>query len=446
MSTLRFTPAARPLHPMLVTLLAGCAALACYACMYAFRKPFAAATFGGTEFVGVDYKVWLVVAQVLGYMTSKFIGIRVIGELDHSRRARLLLLLIGAAWLALLGFALVPAPWNIPFLFLNGLPLGMVWGVVFSYLEGRRTTEAMGAILASSFIFASGVVKMVGKSLLLAGVSDFWMPFLTGAIFVLPLVVAVWLLERIPEPDAADRAARSERRGLNAEERRAFIARFLPGLVLAIACYVALTVVRDFRDNFEAELFADLGYGNSATVFAQIETPIAIAVLLLTAGLMLVRDNLRGLMTMHALMLAGLATAGLSTLAFQAGTLAPLWWLGLVGFGLYLAYVPFNCVFFERLIATFRVAGNVGFLMYLADAFGYLGSVTVLLVKEFADLQLSWTGFFAEAVLRLAMFGSLALVGSALYFHYKTRRVGLGPPLPEATAGRPGPTLRSRPT
>jgi hypothetical protein len=138
-------------------------------------------------------------------------------------------------------------------------------------------------------------------------------------------------------------------------------------------------------------------------------------------------------MVLHGLMLSGLLTTGVATLAFQAGALAPLWWLGLVGFGLYLAYVPFNCVFFERLIATFRVAGNVGFLMYLADAFGYLGSVTVLLVREFADLQLSWTQFFAAAVLHLATFGSIALVGSALYFRLKLRRaLRADLPLPHA--------------
>jgi Family of unknown function (DUF5690) len=427
------TPRSRTLHPLLITLLAGGAALATYACMYAFRKPFAVATFDGRSLAGVDYKVWLVVAQILGYMCSKFIGIRVIGELDARHRARLLLALIGSAWLALLGFALIPAPWNIPCLLLNGLPLGMVWGLVFSYLEGRRATEAMGAILASSFIFASGMVKTVGKAWLLAGVSEFWMPFLTGAVFALPLIAAVWLLERVPAPDAADRAARHERRPMDRDERRAFVARFLPGLVLAIVCYVALTAVRDFRDNFEAELFADLGYGNRAALFTQLETPIAIAVLLLTAALMLVRDNLRGLMVLHGLMLAGLLTAGAATLAFQAGMLAPLWWLGLVGFGLYLAYVPFNCVFFERLIATFRIAGNVGFLMYLADAFGYLGSVMVLLVREFADLHLSWTQFFATAVLDLATFGSIALVGSALYFRLKIRRARRADlPLPQA--------------
>lgn len=409
------------------TLLAGGAALLAYASMYAFRKPFAAASFDGLQWLGMDYKVWLVVAQILGYMCSKFIGIGVIGGLRRERRAPLLLLLIGSAWLALLGFALVPAPWNTPFLFLNGLPLGMVWGLVFSYLEGRRTTEAMGAILASSFIMASGVVKSVGKALLLAGVGEFWMPFLTGLLFVAPLGLALRLLERVPEPDAADRAARSERTPMTRRERLAFVRRFLPGLALMIGCYVALTVVRDFRDNFEAELFADLGYGNSAGVFALIETPVAVAVLALTAGLTWFRDNLRGLMALHALMFAGLAVAGLSTCAFRAGALPPLWWLALVGFGLYLAYVPFNCVFYERLIATFRVAGNVGFLMYLSDAFGYLGSVGVLLAKELSDLQLSWTQFFAQIVLVLSVAGGACLLASAGYFHRLAARGAKAP-------------------
>jgi len=412
-----------------VTLLAGGAALMAYASMYAFRKPFAAASFHGQQWLEVDYKVWLVVAQILGYMCSKFIGIGVIGGLRRDRRAPLMLLLIGSAWLALLGFALVPAPWNIGFLFLNGLPLGMVWGLVFSYLEGRRTTEAMGAILASSFIMASGIVKSVGKWLLLAGVDEFWMPFLTGLLFVPPLLIALRLLERVPEPDAADRAARSERLPMDRAERRAFVRRFLPGLALMIGCYVALTVVRDFRDNFEAELFADLGYGNNAGVFALIETPVALAVLALTAGLTWFRDNLRGLMALHGLMFAGLLTAGLATLAFRAGALPPLWWLALVGFGLYLAYVPFNCVFFERLIATFRVAGNVGFLMYLSDAFGYLGSVAVLLAKEFSGIQLSWTQFFAQIVLALSALGGACLLASAVYFHHRASRRAPAPAL-----------------
>lgn len=409
-------------HRAAVTLFAGGAALSTYACMYAFRKPFAAASFDGHAWLGVDLKIWLVIAQVLGYMCSKFIGVRVIGELRRERRQWLLLGLITAAWLALLGFAVVPAPWNVPFLFLNGLPLGKVWGLVFSYLEGRRATEAMGAILASSFIVASGVVKSVGKWLLLQQVDPFWMPFVCGLLFMPLLVVSVRMLERIPDPDADDRRERTERGPMDRAARRAFVRRFLPGLVLMVLCYVALTVVRDIRDNFEAELFRDLGYGGSAAVFAAVETPVAFAVLALTAGLTWFRDNLRGLMVLHGMILAGLLSAGLATLAFRAGWLPPLGWMGLVGFGLYLAYVPFNCVFYERLIATFRVAGNVGFLMYLSDAFGYLGSVLVLLVREFAAVELSWVQFFGEVVVNLAVLGGACVIASALYFHRKATR------------------------
>ncbi|MFX8554498.1 DUF5690 family protein, partial [Acinetobacter baumannii] len=75
-----------------------------------------------------------------------------------------ILFLLFAAWLTLFCFAVVPVPYNFIFMFLNGLPLGMIWGLVFSYLEGRTFTDLMGAILATSFIFASGFAKFVGKT------------------------------------------------------------------------------------------------------------------------------------------------------------------------------------------------------------------------------------------------------------------------------------------
>jgi len=62
------------------------------------------------------------------------------------------MLLIIIAWLVLLLFALIPFPYNFWVLFFNGLPLGFIWGIVFSFLEGRRYTEVLGAMMASSFI------------------------------------------------------------------------------------------------------------------------------------------------------------------------------------------------------------------------------------------------------------------------------------------------------
>ena len=55
------------------------AAFGAYFCMYAVRKPFAAATWEG-ELWGVDLKIVLVIAQVIGYALSKLLGIRLVPE------------------------------------------------------------------------------------------------------------------------------------------------------------------------------------------------------------------------------------------------------------------------------------------------------------------------------------------------------------------------------
>lgn len=57
--------------------------------------------------------------------------VKVVAEHAGDRRARLILSLVGASWVALLGFALLPARFGPLCLFLNGLPLGMIWGFVF---------------------------------------------------------------------------------------------------------------------------------------------------------------------------------------------------------------------------------------------------------------------------------------------------------------------------
>lgn len=223
--------------------------------MYAFRKPFTATGYEDVQDLwGLKFKSAIVIAQVLGYTLSKFIGIKVVSEMGRNSRGLAILALVGVAQLALVGFAVVPVELKFLFLFLNGIPLGMVWGLVFSFLEGRRYTEVMGAGLCTSFIFASGFVKTVGKSLMLMGVPEFWMPAATGLVFALPMVFFVWMLGRLPHPNAEDVALRTERLPMNSAQRKAFFGKFAFGLVTLILFYTALTAFRDFRDNFMAEL------------------------------------------------------------------------------------------------------------------------------------------------------------------------------------------------
>jgi len=113
-------------------------------------------------------------------------------------------------------------------MFINGLPLGMVWGLVFGFIEGRRTTELMGAILSTSFIFASGIAKTIGKGLILHGVSESWMPFLAGGAFIIPLLLSTWLLSQTPPPDAEDIASRTVRLPMDKQQRKNFLRIFGP--------------------------------------------------------------------------------------------------------------------------------------------------------------------------------------------------------------------------
>jgi MFS family permease len=361
--------------------------------MFGFRKGITALRFEGVEFLDIDYKIWLITAQVLGYAVSKGIGVKVVSEMKPHQRPLFVLGLILFAELALLGFALVPAPYNILFLFLNGLPLGMVYGTVLGFLEGRRQTEVLVAALTASFIFASGLVKTVALLLMQQGVTELWAPFVTGLLFVLPLLLSVWGLAKLPPPTVADEVARTERRPMNRVERQAFIGTFPVALTLLIASYVLLSAFRDFRDNFAPEILSASAVGNPA-IFAQTETLIALIILVLMAGLRWVENNFRAFTLINGIMLAGGVLVGASTWLYQLGVLTPGVWFMLTGLGMYMAYVPCNGLYFERLVASFQYVSTVGFLVTLADWYGYLGSVGVLLYKNFGQPDISFQQFF----------------------------------------------------
>jgi hypothetical protein len=374
------------------------AAFGAYFCMYAFRKPFTAASYEGVVVWGIGYKTVLVTAQVLGYTVSKFLGIKVVAEVQPHRRAGLLLGLIAAAEVALLLFGLTPPPFNLLWLFCNGVPLGMVFGLVLGFLEGRRHTEALVAGLCASFIVADGVTKSVGAGLLKAGVSEYWMPFLSGLLFVPPLLLFTWMLARIPRPSRQDVAARSERAPMNGAERWAFFRRYATGLTLLVLVFLLITILRSVRADFAPEIWAGLQKTVPPAIFAGSETAVAAGVLVLNGSAVLLADNRRAFFFGLTLAVGGAALIALTLLGLQAGRLSPFAFMVLHGIGLYLPYIAVHTTIFERLIALTRDRGNIGYLMYLADSFGYLGYVGVLLVRN----ALGFTGDFLAFFLTLS--------------------------------------------
>ncbi len=417
------------------------ASFATYFCMYGFRKPFAAATFEGETFFGsfLELKSAIVISQIVGYAISKYIGIRACSELASRYRASALALLIGIALAALALYGALPNDWKFVAIFLNGLPLGLVWGLVVRYLEGRRSSELLLLGLSCSFIVSSGIVKDIGRAMMsgavaqgwaevplvgalvsqaLGEVSEGWMPFVTG-LHILPwFLISVWLLDQIPGQSRADVLARTQRQPMDRESRKKFIQHFLPGILLLVTAYFFLTAYRDFRDNYAVEILSDLGYayGGNATLITRAETIVALGVLALLALLNTIRDNRIGLLAALCIMAAGTLLLAVSTLLLQAELISGFWWLTLIGIGSYLAYVPYGSILFDRMMASTGTVGTAVFAIYLADSIGYTGSVGMLLYKDFAQSELSKLAFFMQATWLMAAVGTIGLVCSAIYF------------------------------
>lgn len=396
------------------------AAFGAYFCMYGFRKPYTAAVFADVAVWGIGYKTVLVTAQMLGYMLSKFIGIKVIAEMPPQRRAAGILVLVAIAEASLLLFGLIPPPYSLVCLFINGLPLGMVFGLVLGFLEGRRMTEALAAGLCASFILADGVAKSVGAMLLARGVSEPWMPFSAGLLFAGPLMLFVWMLSRIPPPDRDDVAHRSQRSPMTRTERWELFARHGGGLSLLIAAYLLITILRSIRADFAPEVWQGFGRNGEPGIFARSEVFVALGVMAVSGLSVYIRDNRRAFFAALGVSLAGVLIIAAALAALSGGMIEGFAFMVLVGLGLYLPYVAVHTSIFERLLAMTRDRGNIGFLLYVADAFGYLGYVAVMLGHGALTASGDFQSFFIATSWTIALASAVCLALCWRYFAVRT--------------------------
>jgi hypothetical protein len=398
------------------------AAFGAYFCTYAFRKPWTAATFADATVWGVAEKSVLVVAQVLGYMLAKFLGIRVIAEMPPGRRALGIVVLVAGAEVSLVLFGIAPSPLHVAGLFLNGLALGMVFGLVLGFLEGRRHTEALTAGLCASFILADGLCKSVGAWLLARGVAERWMPAAAGLIFVPPILLFVWMLTRIPPPDDGDVAHRSERQPMDRADRAGMLRRHGAGILAIVAAYLFVSIARGVRADFAPEIWGALGVTAVPATFANSELFVALGVLVANGLSVLIVDNHRAFFASIGVGLAGCVLMIAALVGQQRGLIGPFPFMVLLGLGLYLPYVAVHTTIFERLIAMTRDRGNLGFLLYVADAAGYMAYAALVLAKGWLPVRADPLHFFMNTWWAIGVLTLLSLAAGWLYFAARSAR------------------------
>lgn len=415
--------------PSAVTFYAALAAFAAYASMYAFRKPFTATDYNSVPDLilfgfAFSYKPIAIISQLLGYLLSKFLGIRFASSAQYRQRAPIVLALILFAEVALFFFGMVPAPWNLVLLFLNGIPLGMVWSMLFGLLEGRRNTEFLSLGMSVSVIFSSGWVRSVGRLVMHKWqVPEFWMPAVTGALFIPLLLVSLYMLQQLPAPDKDDMRERSARRPMSRSDRKRFVRAYLPGIVCLVFGYLLLMAYRNVRDDFMGGILQDLGHTVAPEDFANTENFVGLSVIAVLCCLRLVKNNRQAVWVNLGLVAAGALVLGGSTALLQAEMLSPISFYVLNGIGLYVAFVPYQSILMDRLIATLPTVATASFLIALGDSYGYLSVVGVYLGRDIyqttTGTQLPWASLLMSLSYAVSILVPLAMIGNFVYFRRK---------------------------
>jgi hypothetical protein len=203
-------------------------------------------------------------------------------------------------------------------------------------------------------------------------------------------------------------------------DKQKILKEFGLGFYGIVLIYVMLTTIRDFRDNFSIEIWKNLGVEFNKNTFAQTELMIGFVVLLLLISVGFIKNNQRAFVYIHTLMLVGILSCGICTWLFQGGKFTANAWMILLGISLFLPYLLVQTLYFERFIALFKLNANAGFFVYICDSLGYLGSVFLLVYKEFFMQDLSWVNVLIN--LSYFIFGfSLLLWVISVWFYFKRK-------------------------
>ncbi len=213
---------------------------------------------------------------------------------------------------------------------------------------------------------------------------------------------------------------------MDARQRWRFFLAYALGLSALLTMYMLITVLRSIRSDYAPEIWSGLLGQKVQTppaVFTTSETFVALAVMVANGLCFLIRDSRKAFYAALAIGACGTLLICLSVAGLRAGLLGGFAFMVVTGIGLYLPYVAVHTTIFERLIAITRDRGNLGYLMYLADAFGYLGYPIFIVVVRIVAPKPDFLRLFATTAICLAIASLACIVVAGMYFRGLQGRV-----------------------
>lgn len=399
-----------------------------YFAIYGFRKPWGAARFEGQRAVGMKLKDAFSMFQTLGYALGKVAGTFLVPLIPSDKTTNVLALLPVVSLFFWFGFALAGnnPGWMVFFMFFSAMPLSFGWSLLYRKIEGRRTGDVLGAILNASFISASGFSKDVGRFLLSSNISEPWMPFIACLCFILPIEIFIYFIKYIPTPTLKEVKVYSKRTKMPLKQQKFFFSKFWPGLILYFFAYFLVTALRDYRDDFGVEIWSERTGGDKMPSFTSTETFVAIAVVVASSCIFTIRSTRNAMLAYYVMTLVGMVLL----LVAQLLDLESHIWFVLTGIGLFFGYTPVSALF-DRLLGALKFGNSTASLLInAADATGYIGTVVLLLYKNFHEdqIEVGYYDYFKFMTDIVAIVSFACFLVSAIYF---SRKVFVGSELEE---------------
>eukprot|EP00039_Didymoeca_costata_P004113 m.71408 g.71408 ORF g.71408 m.71408 type:complete len:494 (-) comp12242_c0_seq1:101-1582(-) len=332
-------------------------------------------------------KVWISMAQVLGYALLKIPAVKYVSELKRKSR----LSMLTTCYVLTSIFTTVPLPFVAPyvaavFVFLGAASASTIWGITLQYLEGREYTDFLFAAMNMVVVFGASAVRGVGQTIVdIIGEShQLWMPMITTFLYFPIAIVALRALDKFDDPSEADVVARAPRRPMNSQERKKFCCSYSIALVPLILAYMMITSYRSYRDFFPREIYTDLlGRTPTSTDYIIADWPGGVFASIMLGFLVTIKSNRRAVILLNIAVLVGAGVLICGTFLFQKKVLPPLLWIAIATMGLMMCYTPTGSFLFDRLLGATRTPGTSVFLVYIADGLGYFSVVSLLLIKNF---------------------------------------------------------------
>lgn len=128
---------------------------------------------------------------------------------------------------------------------------------------------------------------------------------------------------------------------------------------------IAIVVLRDIKEDFLVNIIDVSEY--SPWLFAKIDSVVTLIILVVFGLMVFVKDNLKALSILFGLIIMGMIVMSVVSFGQERFQLPPVVWLFVQSLCLYIAYLTFQTIFFDRFIACFKIHGNVGFFIVTTD-------------------------------------------------------------------------------